>query len=173
MKEWVLGLIIAVCVVCVVLFIIWYCDQTLRHGLRNGYKKLINTYFVQYITLISAAAAMYDLVVVACTVRKTDTERINGDKHVCTHKGRLGRCISDFSLAVLLSTYIFVAVVMVIAGWKANKEIINQLEPLVEDLRKGAAESKKKDKEESFFCPCGRKPQEEGQPTEKPVVKEN
>ena len=50
---------------------------------------------------------------------------------------------------------------------------VNQLEPLVEALRKGTAESKNKDKEESFFCPCGRKPQEEGQPSEKPVVKEN
>ena len=40
------------------------------------------------------------------------------------------------------------------------------MKPLVEALRKGAAESKNKDKEESCFCPCGRKPQEEEQGSE-------
>ena len=75
MEPWLLGLLISLCVVFVfaaVAFLMWTYDRT-SPIFHNGLKKLTNTYFIQYITLISAAAAMYDLVVVACTVRKTDT----------------------------------------------------------------------------------------------------
>ena len=96
MEPWLLGLIISLCVVFVFAlvtgFLMWQRKNTI-HVIGNGFKKMLNTYFIQYITLISAALTMYDLVVAACA-----RHRRNPPLTVAFHTGQEGGEVPLLSL---------------------------------------------------------------------------